>query len=307
MQEGVPLTLLDRVPRESLELFSRNVKIRERLEVLYEIHRSSMELRYNGEFDKIFDEIFRFFFRPIEIAVISARHLQFFLPTRDNAELLERFTETYQAYEDFLLSLKSHVDLTKRILNESSPPALARIADEFGKFLGEQDEVLKTDGLQFLSDYPFLLSNRALRHITRAFDCWEEFSKEYYIFKDMMKVTYITAVTEFTDIANTKLFESYSDFANSFYEIVAGHFDRMLKSGEYLEVQNKMSTNLMEHLYHLRRFFEEFYENNILNPFATLSQMDEAYRRITDLRRRIDELEKRIKNLEPKTVRRRKR
>ncbi len=303
MQEDVLLTLLDRVPRESLELLSRNVKIRKNLETLYEMHRSGMEMRYNGEFEKIFNEIFRFFFRPIEIAIISAKQLRFFLPTRDNMELFESFAETFQAYEDFLLSLRSHIDLMRRITSESNP-AFMQVAEEIARIFGkEADKILESteiDGIKFVSDYPFLLSNRALRHIMKAFDCWEMFSRDYYVFKDLMKSTYITAVNEFVDIANSIQFESYTEFANTFYDKSAEHFDRLLKSKEYLDVQNSMTANLMDHFYHLRAFFEEFYENNIFNPFATISQIDEAYRRITDLRRKIDELESRIEKLETK-------
>ncbi len=305
VQEEVLLTLLDRVPRESLELLSRNVRIRKNLETLYEMHRSGMELRYNGEFEKIFNEIFRFFFRPIEIAVISAKQLRFFLPTKDNVELFESFAETFQAYEDFLLSVKSHIDLTKRIMSETAHPAFIQIAEEISRALGgrEVDRIFgdaEIDGLKFVSDYPFLLSNKALRHITKAFDCWEKFSKDYYVFKDLMKVTYITAVNEFADIANSTFFESYQDFANTFYSKAAEHFDRLLRSKEYLDVQSSMTSNLMDHFYHLRTFFEEFYENNLFNPFATLSQMDEAYRRIMDLRRKVDDLERKLEELESK-------
>ncbi len=313
MQKEAFLTLLDRVPRESLELLSRNVKIREYLKNLYEIHVSGMELRYNGEFEKIFNEIFRFFFRPIEIAVISARQLKFFLPTKDNVELFENFAETFQTYEDFLLSLRSHIDLTKRIISEASPPAFTQLAEEISKILrkSEVDEIFKNveiDGAKFISDYPFLLSNRALRHITKAFDCWEKFSRDYYVFKDLMKVTYITAVNEFADIANSRHFEEYSEFANTFYSKAAEHFDKLLKSKEYLDVQSSMTANLMDHFYYLRTFFEEFYENNMFNPFATISQVDEAYRRIVDLRRRVDELEERLEKLEsPKIERGRRR
>lgn len=39
-------------------------------------------------------------------------------------------------------------------------------------------------------------------------------------------------------------------------------------------------------------------ENNPANPFATVSQIDEAYKRILDLRRKVSELERRIEKLE---------
>jgi hypothetical protein len=55
---------------------------------------------------------------------------------------------------------------------------------------------------------------------------------------------------------------------------------------------------LFDHIYCLRRFLELFIENNPASPFATVSQIDEAYKRILDLKRKVSELENRIEKLE---------
>lgn len=218
--------------------------------------------------------------------------------------MFETFSNTFQAYDNFLKSLRDHFQLTFSIFEKEGYTTLLTdsIKDSIKEFreLVEKYgdlELYDFDRYKFVADYPYILTNRALKHISESFEAWERFGNDYFTFKDLMKRTYKKAVEEFVNTAKTKEFGSYSEFANEFYNITAKHFDELLRSEEYLKVQSSMNSNLMDHIYHFRRFAEEALENNPLNPFATVSQLDEAYKRITDLKRKILELEKKIEEI----------
>lgn len=292
-------SIFGKVPKESYELLGRNIEIRKTLEKIYRDYKAGIEIN-TKDFDLVFNEIFRYFFRPLELAIIGARPLTFILPTRKNISLFETFSNTFQAYDDFLKSLRDHFQLTFSIFEkEGYTTLLTDSIKEFRELVEKYGdlELYDFDRYKFVADYPYILTNRALKHISESFEAWERFGNDYFTFKNLMKRTYKKAVEEFINTAKTKEFGSYSEFANEFYNIAAKHFDELLRSEEYLKVQSSMNSNLMDHIYHFRRFAEEALENNPLNPFATVSQLDEAYKRITDLKRKISELEKKIEEI----------
>lgn len=286
--------LFGKIPKESFELLQRNIDLRQNLEKLYEEYKRGLSLRAN-DFDTIFNGIFRFFFRPLELSILASKPLMLLLPTAENLNLYEVTEETFKAYEDFLKSLKDHFDLTVKIFEQKfSNPFIDEIAHHFDF---KQSE-LKLGDLTFMADYPYILTNRAIEHITASIDSWRRFTEDYSIFKSMMVATFRRAVEEFLEGLEEKRAESYAEFAARFYDVCAKHFDSLLASENYISVQRSMNSNLMDHLYHFRRFYEELLENSPANPFATVGQVDEAYKRITDLKRRVAEIERRLKELE---------
>lgn len=284
--------LFGKIPKESFELLQRNVELRKILEKLYEAKDIGLEIK---DFDPVFNEIFRFFFRPLEISIIASKPLVHFLPTAENISLYETVEETFRAYEEFLQSLKDHLELTAKMVerNLSTP-----VIEDLKRRIEAMKSELKTVDLRLFTDYPYILTNKALKHLTNSIESWRRFSSDYRVFKEMMLATFRRAVEEFLIQLEKKNFGSYAEFAGSFYGICARHFDSLLSSENYLAVQGSMSSNLMDHFYHFRRFYEEMLESSPLNPFATISQMDEAYRRIADLKRKIAEIERRLKAFE---------
>ncbi len=71
------LELFRFAPKESFELLLKNISLRGMLEEIYLLHTTSIKLSYDEKFDRIFEEIFRFFFRPLEMSVYGARMLRF--------------------------------------------------------------------------------------------------------------------------------------------------------------------------------------------------------------------------------------
>ncbi|WP_202319425.1 poly(R)-hydroxyalkanoic acid synthase subunit PhaE [Archaeoglobus neptunius] len=278
------------LPKESLELIKRNMKIRDVLKKIYADYRSNLKPNPK-DFETIFNEIFRYFFRPLETAILGTMQMILLLPTRKNMRLFEIYGDTLHAYEELLKSIKDHLELTMKAYEVFFAEPIKNVKD----FMVDNElELHEFEIYRLVADYPYTITNRAIMHISKSFDSWERFSEAYFLFKGLMKETYMRAVSDFITAMKDGVFENYSDFANEFYSIAASHFDLLLKSDEYLEVQREMNSSLMDHIFHFRRFAEEVLENNPASPFATLNQIDEAYRRISDLRRKILELERRL-------------
>ncbi|MEM2266064.1 MAG: hypothetical protein DSO02_00475 [Hadesarchaea archaeon] len=287
------IELFREAPKESFELLLRNLKIREHLRVLHAKHVSGLKLSYDANFDSIFEEFFRFFFRPLEAAVYGARQLRFLFFMFDLG-LMEFQSETLRAYSDFLRSWFDHLRLTSELmLGKVLPTSALDVFREFIRTHREKIESPRVD-LGYAVEYPFLLPKSVLTNLEKSIEHWERFSEAFKEYRRIIKETYVKAAERFIEEANRSRFEDYQVFAGTFSNFEAQAFDEVLKSEDYLRVQKSMLDNLMDYIYFYRRFLEEMLESNPLNPFATVSMLDEAFRRILELKRRISELEKRI-------------
>lgn len=300
------LELFEVAPKESFELLLRNARIREILEELWTMHKMGVELKYDEKFETIFEEIFRFFNRPLEMAVMGARYMRYFFPFPEILSFVETQREFMDAYLEFIRSLYSHLSLTFSLYTGyRHPEPVKSVIDEF---LERYEEMIRRHRITLIdyrifSEYPFLLTKRAFENFEMALKSWDVLSDNFEKYKKLVKDTYVNAAKMFIETANSRQFYSYSDFANEFFNYEAEAFDELLKSRDYIDAQKNMLSGVMDYSYYLRKFFEECLECNPSNPFATTSQIDEAYKRIMDLRREVEELKMRIRELEKGEVR----
>ena len=292
------IELFKEAPKESFELLLRNMRIRGVLEKLYAKHSSGMTLSYDENFDTIFEEFFRFFFRPLEIAVQGARQMSFIFLFFE-PELISNQYELIQAYVEFLRAWYSHMKLTAEImLGRTVPRAVKDVVGEFARRYRERIERYRIRPMVEISEYPLLYPKSVFVNFDKSVKSWEEFSRAFEEYRDMIKGTYVSAAEKFIELANSKKFEDYQSFASSFFEKEAKAFDELLKRDDYLDVQRRMLGSLMDYITYFRSFLEEILTSNPVNPFATVSLLDEAFKRITDLRRKVRELERRVAELE---------
>ncbi|MDI9611220.1 MAG: hypothetical protein QFX36_07820 [Archaeoglobales archaeon] len=290
---GLTIDLYKKLPKESFELFIRNLSVREYLREIWRLYELNRTLDYLKEFDGIFEELFRFFFRPFELVIFNERVIRNIIPIQE----LFAGRDVVSAYTAFLESVISHMRVTFQLFTESM--LLQKLPVE--KFLEEWEEFsrkFETTGELLLQDYPFALPENAKNYLLDCFVHWKEFVESYEIYKKLIRDAYGRAVDRILNLANSTGFQSFDNFRDSFQECLAKEFDPLLKSEEYLETQGRLIKTLFDHIYCFRRFLELLIENNPASPFATLSQIDEAYKRILDLRRKVSELEKRIEKLE---------
>ncbi len=297
------LDLFRQLPKESFELMFRNIRIREQLESIWRFYSVSGKLKYSEEFDRIFDEIFRLFFRPLEIFVQSGNIIRQMLPDRTIIGLLEVESQLIDTFNEFIRSWFQHLKLmseitTGYVLPETSKSLLEDFVEAWNEHLRKYYRIKVPVEDRILEEYPFILPKEASEFLFRSLESWDKFKDEFYKFKEMLNKTYRKAVLNFIEEANKKKIEDFSVFIQTFADLVAKEFDGLMNSDEYLKTQGEMLGSMMDHAYYARRFMETVLEFSPLNPFATISQIDEAYKRILDLKRKIRELEKRVEELE---------
>ncbi|MEM2727210.1 MAG: poly(R)-hydroxyalkanoic acid synthase subunit PhaE [Archaeoglobaceae archaeon] len=290
---GVTIDLYKKLPKESFELFIRNLSVRDYLEGIWRLYEINRKLDYLKEFDGIFEELFRFFFRPFELLMFNERMIRNIIPIQE----IFAQRDVVSAYTDFLESVISHMKLTFQLFSEPVYPQKLPVE----KFFEDWRNLLRkfeTSGEILMHDYPFALPENAKNYLLDCFTHWKEFVECYEIYKKLIRDAYRRAVDRLLNMANSTGFQSFERFRDVFQDCLAKEFDILLKSEEYLEVQGRLMNTLFDHIYCLRRFLELMIENNPASPFATVSQIDEAYKRILDLKRKVLELEKRIEKLE---------
>lgn len=299
LSEKELLELFKEAPKESFELLIRNIKIRDYIQNLYNRHSLGLKLYYDENFDKIFNEFFRFFFRPLESAIYGVRSLRFLFYSFD-IEFLEVQNEVFRSLRDLTISWFEHLKLTSEILFGKSLEKLTPPDILWNFVKGYRERIERLPYFELEPDYPLIFPKSVFEKMEKSIECWQKFSDAFLEYKRIIKGTYVKAAEEFINIANSKSFGSYQEFANIFLETEAKAFDVLLKSKEYLDVHREMLENLMDYIYYYRRFLEEMLIFNPVNPFATVSMVDEAFKRILDLKRKVSELEKKILELDGK-------
>ncbi|MEM0214395.1 MAG: poly(R)-hydroxyalkanoic acid synthase subunit PhaE [Archaeoglobaceae archaeon] len=290
---SITIDLYKKLPKESFELFIRNLSVRDYLEGIWRLYEINRTLDYLKEFDGIFEELFRFFFRPFELIIFNERVIRNIIPIQE----IFKGRDVVSAYTEFLESAISHMKLTFQLFSEpilSQKLPVEKFFDEWREFLKK----FESTGELLLQDYPFALPENAKNYLLDCFTHWKEFVESYEIYKSLIREAYRKGVDRFLNLANSNGFKSFENFRDAFQDCLAKEFDILLKSEQYLKIQGKLMNALFDHIYCLRRFLELLIENNPASPFATVSQIDEAYKRILDLKRKVLELEKRIEKLE---------
>lgn len=294
------IELFKLAPKESFELLLRNIEIRRVVEKLWEKHQQG-SISYDENFEKIYEEFSKFFYRPIEVAIFGIKQLSYLFPFVDFMKILESQNELWDAYYEFLGSIFSHLRLLSEIY--FSYTATEPVKSVIDRFLDQYVDSIKSSVSEFTKidlrhEYPLILPKKVFEDFDEAISSWRSFLEFFRMYRDLRKRAFVSAAERFIEIANNKKFSDLSEFLNTFSNEEAKEFDNLLRSEKYVEVQKKMIESLMDYIYHFRKFYEGIAENNPLNPFATISQLDEAFKRIFDLRRKIRELEKRIEEIE---------
>lgn len=296
--EGL-LELLKKVPKESAELLLRNVKIRDSLRALYEKHSSGLALLYEEAFENIFNDFLRPILRPLEAAVDGVRALSPMLDLLLSPRLAEAQGEVARAYVDFI---KSWLNCLRQTVSGFLSGATTPVSGAVEGFLKGYEEAMSryVEALTRYSidELPLLLPKGLFVNLEGAIKHWEAFIKALEEFRALLREAYVKAAEAFIEKANASGFGSYQEFIEAFLDLEAQSFSEAVTSTRYLEAQKRVLENLMDYVYHYRRLLEELLASNPANPFATISLLDEAFKRVTELKRKVRLLERRVAELE---------
>uniref|UniRef100_A0A7J2TJM5 Poly(3-hydroxyalkanoate) polymerase subunit PhaE n=1 Tax=Archaeoglobus fulgidus TaxID=2234 RepID=A0A7J2TJM5_ARCFL len=279
-----------KLPKESFELILRNIAVRDYMKRIWEQYNVLGKLEYVDHFDKMFEELFRFFIRPFEVIIFNERFIRSMFPMQDFLSARDLIS----AYADFVESLASHMKLTLQLLSQ---PIIKTPVDKFIEDWMDFARKFEVPA-RFPQDLPFALPADAKNYLIDCMKHWGDFVSDYEKYREMLRNSFRRSIENFCNFLSKSNVNSFDEFKNSLQDYLAKEFDALLKSEDYLKLQQRLFDALFDHIYCLRRFLELLLENNPASPFATVSQLDEAYKRIMDLRRKILELEKRIEALE---------
>ncbi|MCX8204057.1 MAG: hypothetical protein N3H31_00065 [Candidatus Nezhaarchaeota archaeon] len=292
--------LLKKVPKESFELLVRNLRIRDYLGSLYEKHSSGLAISYDKAFEELFGNFLSPLLRPLEAAIYGVRQLAIMLNSFLDPELVGAQSEIARAYVGLIKSWLEHLKITMNIfLGEVAPSPISGVVEGFLKSYREKvSEYMLTATRYLVSGSFFLLPKEFFTNLEKAVKRWEEFLKAFENYRGLLRGAYVKAAEVFIEKANVSKFSNYQEFAEAFLNLEAQAFDEVLASPSYVEAQKLLVESLMDYVRCCRELFEEALTSNPASPFATISLLDEAFRRITDLKRRVREVERRLALLE---------
>lgn len=304
--------LFKKVPKTSFELLLRNLKIRDSLKGLYEKHSSGLPLSYDEGFEGLFNDFLGMMFRPLGIMAYGVRLLSSLL-----SHLLDYFFSPFLLFLDrgaaearegvarecasFAKSWLEHLKTTTDLLLGKAMPTVGSTMEEFLRTYEKEVEEYVKEAIRYTLSGPLLpLPKAFFTNLEEAIRCWEGFAKAFEDYRRALKEAYVKAAEAFIEKANESRFNSYQEFIEAFLDLEAQAFDEVLTSPRFLEAQKLVVEGLMDYVRYCRALFEGVLTSNPANPFATVSLLDEAFRRITDLRRRIRKIEGRLASLEEK-------
>lgn len=307
--EGVEglVKLFKSVPKASLELLLRNLKIRDSLKGLYEKHSSGLPLSYDEGFEGLFNDLLGMMLRPLGVVAYGVRPLSlllshlldyFFLLFLDRGAAEAR-EEVAREYAKFTKSWLEHLKITTDLLLGKAMPTVGSTVEELLRTYKKEVEEYVKEAVRYTLSGPLLpLPKAFFANLEEVIRCWEGFAKAFEDYRRALKEAYVKAAEAFIEKANASRFNSYQEFIEAFLDLEAQAFDEVLTSPRFLEAQKLVVEGLMDYVRYCRALFEGVLTSNPANPFATVSLLDEAFRRITDLRGRVRKIEGRLASLE---------
>lgn len=277
------IKLYFKLPKESFELILRNAIIREKL---FKAWKSFLDSDFDDVeriTNKIFDDVFGVFLRQFEFFDIREQN---------------PFNELIKSYVDFTNSMikfwSSFFEVEERNLLKDFLDYWAKMNEKFGKVL--EYTSMKNEIFQKLP----LISKDAVVAISKAIESYEKFENLRNEYEKIILNAWKESNKKFVEELKTKDPEklSFTDFINVWIKELSSNFDKIVKDETFVKVQSEMLHSLMDFLKYTRIFNESLVTPT--NPFALKSEMDEAYKRIHDLKREVNELKKKVKKLEQK-------
>lgn len=313
---------------ETYELVLRNVAIHKRLSEAHDLLREKPEMsaeerysRLKDKFGEIYQDVFSMFFRPFKIALdpygeflklskVSApeswfkRYMDLFRMWGEaHSSFLKGIANAYQSYlkesregdqtgDTAQMKEMRQADLLRNIVDEGSKVYLETV-DKYIERLSED---------QFLFPKTFLVCMRnwisvypKMYRLERRFES---------IFYDGWEKSLNKFVDAMAESGKPPAEIEYKEFYEMFINTFSKEYAELLKSNEFVEVQNNLLATLADIFRNFREAIEAQLKMFPVLPFAPRSEIDAIEKRVHDygklvreLRRDIREIKERLKTI----------
>lgn len=309
---------------ESYEMIIRNVSIHNRLREVYESIAEDPDITIEEIYDlldtsfkDIYSDIFAMFYRPFEVATYP---FKFFLKEqlgnltpetllnsylgmfnsvgRSQVDILKGFSDILKGYSSVITKYETEEEALDARIKELLPLNILRnmtdeglenffeVLSNFFGYLGES---------QFLIPKTFVVNiNNVLSAYSKIFGLWRRYEL-------MFENVWNRALNKFSEeVADNKDID-FEKFFNTFRGLFSEEYDDLLRSNEFIDVQNRLRDTLTDTIRYSGEAIYALLEMFPVLPFAPRKEVDEIERRMYDNKKVLNSVERRVAKLEEQT------
>jgi len=306
---------------ETYEMIIRNVSIHNILRDVYEnvaeIPDITTEEIYDlldKNFKKIYTNIFAMFFRPFEVATYP---LSFFVKEqlgtltpetlmnsylgmfnaigRSQVDILKGFSDIMKGYSNVITKYETEEEALDARIRELLPLNIVRnMVDEgFENFF----DVLN-NFFSYMGESQFLIPKTFIVNINNVFSAYSKIFGLWRRYELMFENVWNRALNKFSEEIVENKEVDFEKFYNTFRGIFSDEYDELLRSKEFIEVQNRLRDTLTDIIRYSGEAIYALFEMFPVLPFAPRNEVDEVERRIYDNKKVLDSVERRVAEIE---------
>jgi len=306
---------------ETYEMIIRNVSIHNTLREVYESIAEDPDLTteeiydlLDKNFKKIYTDIFAMFYRPFEVVTYPLTFLvkeqlgtltpemvmnsylgMFNAVGRSQVDILKGFSDIMKGYSSVITKYDTEEEALDARIRELLPLNIVRnMVDEgFENFF----EVLN-NFFGYLGESQFLIPKTFVVNLNNVFSAYSKIFGLWRRYELMFENVWNRALNKFSEaIAENKEID-FEKFFNTFRGLFSDEYDELLRSDEFIEVQNRLRDTLTDIIRYAGEAIYGLLDMFPVLPFAPRKEVDEVERRMYDNKKVLDSVERRVAAIE---------
>lgn len=306
---------------ETYEMIVRNVSIHNILREVYESIVENPDLTTEEIYDmldknfrEIYENIFAMFFRPFEVATypltfFAKEQLGTLTPEtllnsysgifnavgRSQIDIMKGFSDILKGYSSVVSKYETEEEAFSARIKEFLPLNILRnmIDEGFENFF----DVL-SNFLGYLGESQFLIPKTFITNINNVFSTYSKIFGLWRRYELMFENVWNRALKKFSEGIVENKDVDFEKFFNTFRSIYSEEYDDLLRSKEFIEVQNRLRDTLIDTIRYSGEAIYALQEMFPVLPFAPRREVDEIEKRVYDNKKVLDSVERRIAKIE---------
>lgn len=310
---------------ESYEFITRTIAMHNWLREAYRLMQDNprlnsdeLYLAWNPAFKQVYEHLFAAFLRPYrsvvlpfgELMKMQTEHLTVSSVTNTNLSMFEMFSEAQAKFlRGFSGAVQDYSGEVSRFLHAEGGHTI----DEFGKVsplslakhIGDEEMKVFFESagrfFGFLGESEFHLPKALILHLQKLFEIYPQIHELSEQYEGMLEHNWERALKRFTsEIKKEGPEVDFKQFFKSYVSVLTQEFDGLLRSEEFVGVQNRFLELTSEFTSSLRKAIEVRIEMFPYLPFVTTSEMEAVEKNVHSYKRRLDILERKMADMEEK-------